>query len=123
MTRLHWVRLSLAVVLLAALPALPAVAQGVKTGLMSEVVVGQPTRLDWQGAARDFGPGADKLPATYDSSKQKYLLFVPKSYSDTKAWPLVVFISPGDNPGGDAWRKTCLIHGALFCAPYQAGNG
>lgn len=122
MHRLSWPRAVLAIVVLAAVST-PAAAQAVKTGLSSEVVVKQPTRLDWQFATRGFGAGADKLPEGYDSTKQRYLLYVPKTYSAKKAWPLIVFVSPGDDPGGwNAWKKTCEDNGVLFCAPYKAGN-
>jgi dienelactone hydrolase len=87
------------------------------------VRVSAPTRLDWAFAAAGFGPAAAKLPPDYDSLKQRYLLFVPKTYDAKKAWPLVVFISPGDEPGGwAAWRAVCEREGVLFCAPFGAGN-
>src|SRR5262249_52291162 len=36
---------------------------------------------------------------------------------------LVAFISPGDDPlGWRPWQKACEKAGALFCAPYGAGN-
>lgn len=94
-----------------------------QTGFQEEVKVAAPTRLDWQFVARDFGPGAAKVPADYDSRKQRYQLFVPKSYDAKKTWPLVLFISPGDAAGWRSWKKTCEIFGILFCAPYGAGNG
>ena len=48
---------------------------------------------------------------------------MPKTYNANKSWPLVVFISPSDNPAGwNAWKKTCQEHGLLFCAPFGAGN-
>jgi dienelactone hydrolase len=90
-----------------------------------DVKVANPTRLDWAFAAQGFGPGAGKLPADFDSTQQKYQLFVPKKYKadKTTAWPLVVFISPGDTPTGlAAWRPVCEKHGVLFCSPYKAGN-
>jgi dienelactone hydrolase len=107
---------------LTGLLALSPAAQG-QTGLRKEVHVSAPTRLDWQFAASAFGKDAARLPKDYDSHKQRYLLFVPKSYKAGKTWPLVVFISPGDAPGGwPQWRKVCEQHGVFFCAPYAAGN-
>src|SRR6266581_465503 len=47
------------------------------------------TRLDWQFAAQGFGAAAGKLPANYDSAKQRYHLFVPKSYRKDKPAALV----------------------------------
>src|SRR5215469_5861753 len=73
-----------------------AAAWGAGKGLRKEVRVSEPTRLDWEFVARSFGAGSDKVPKDYDSRKQRYLLYVPKKYKAGKAWPLVVFISPGD---------------------------
>ncbi len=91
------------------------------------VTVGQPTRLDWAFAVRGFKgekgqpPGA--LPKDYDSRKQKYQLFVPANYKPNKAWPLIAFISPGNEPTGfNAFKKVCEKHGVFFCSPYAAGN-
>src|SRR6266542_523179 len=93
------------------------------TGFQPEVTVENPTRLDWEFAAADFGPGAGKLAADYDSRKQRYQLYVPKTYDRARRWPLVVFISPGDDPlGWRYWQKPCEDAEALFCAAYAAGN-
>lgn len=92
-------------------------------GLQSEVAVRRPTRLDWEFVAAAFGGDAAKLPADYRSEKQRYQLYVPVDYADKKAWPLVVFVSPGDDPlGWRAWQKACEGGGLLFCAAYGAGN-
>jgi hypothetical protein len=94
------------------------------TGFQDKVQISSPTRLDWKFAASAFGPDAAKLPADYDSRRQHYQLYVPRDYDPDKSWPLVVFISPGDEPlGWRHWQKTCEKAGALFCAPYGAGNG
>ncbi|MFO0864913.1 MAG: PDZ domain-containing protein [Gemmataceae bacterium] len=88
-----------------------------------DAIVSAPTRLDWEFACRGFGPDAAQVPKGYDSKKQKYQLFVPKTYAKTKTWPLVVFISPGNGPSG--WsnlQKVCEKEGMLFCSPYAAGN-
>jgi predicted esterase len=99
-----------------------AAADPPPTGFQAEVEVENPTRLDWEFVASAFGPDAAKLK-DYDSRKQRYQLFVPKNYDKTKAWPLVVFISPGDDPGGwKFWQKPCEDGGMLFCAAYRAGN-
>jgi len=88
-----------------------------------DVAVSAPSRLDWEFAVRGFGPEAAQLPKGYDSKKQKYQLYVPKTYAKTKAWSLIAFISPGNGPTG--WsnlQKVCEKEGILFCSPYQAGN-
>jgi hypothetical protein len=88
------------------------------------VAVAEPTRLDWRFAAEGFSRAAAKVPADYDSRKQRYLLYVPPSYKADKTWPLIVFISPGDTPAGwPSWKKVCEERGLLFCSPYGAGNG
>src|SRR5690349_286950 len=90
---------------------------------IKDVQVTAPTRLDWQFACSGFGPGSDKLPAGFDSTKQRYQLFVPRTYKADKTWPLVAFISPSDQPAGwSAWKKVCEEEGMLFCSPYKAGN-
>ena len=101
----------------------PLGAQEIAAGTLQEVRVKAPTRLDWEFAASGFGPAAGKLPAGYDSTKQRYQLFVPKAYRPTQAWPLVLFISPGDQPAGwQAWKPVCEAQGVLFCSPFAAGN-
>jgi predicted esterase len=93
------------------------------TGFQEKVQVSAPTRLDWKFAASAFGAEAAKLPADYDSRQQHYQLYVPRDYDSKKTWPLVVFISPGDDPlGWRQWQKTCESAHALFCAPFGAGN-
>jgi predicted esterase len=100
--------------------AAPSAAQ---TGLHPEERVTRPTRLDWQFAAADFGPDAARLPRDYDSGKQRFQLYVPRGYRAGKAWPLVLFISPGGAPmGWSHWQKPCEQLGLFFCAPFAAGN-
>ena len=104
------------------LMAVPASAAP-PTGFQDKVQVSGPTHLDWKFAASAFGPDAAKLPADYDSRQQHYQLYVPRDYDAKKTWPLVVFISPGDDPlGWRHWQKTCESAHALFCAPFGAGN-
>jgi hypothetical protein len=101
----------------------PAQADKPETGLRDEVRVGQPTRLDWKFAASGFGPEAARLPNDFESRDQRYQLYVPKGYDAAKTWPLVLFVSPGDDPlGWRFWRKPCEERGLFFCAAYGAGN-
>jgi dienelactone hydrolase len=113
-------------VLLAGLTVPPTGARAAdppRTGFQPEVTVAVQTRLDWQFAAAGFGAKASRLPADYESDRQRYQLFVPPAYNPEQAWPLVVFISPGDDPlGWRYWQKPCEAAGALFCAAYGAGN-
>jgi hypothetical protein len=92
-------------------------------GLKKEVRITAPTRLDWQFAAAGFGPKGAKVPEDYDSKKQRYLLYVPRSFKAGKNWPLVVFVSAGDGPAGwNNYRLVCEQLGLFFCSPYGAGN-
>src|SRR5579859_6820128 len=99
-----------------ALPAAALAQAGTK-----EVQVSAPGRLDWKFGSFGFGPGSDKME-NYDSTKQRYILHVPKNYKADKAWPIVVFISPGNGPGGWAsWKAVCEKKGVFFCSPFGAG--
>lgn len=88
-----------------------------------EVTVAAPTRLDWTFASHGFGSDAGKVPAGYDSAKQRYQLYVPAVKAKPDRWPLVVFISPGEKPAGlSSWKVVCDREGVLFCSPFAAGN-
>jgi predicted esterase len=104
---------------LAALVALAPAAPAQEKGWQPECRVREPTRLDWE-----FVAGKDAhLPGSYDSRRQRYQLFVPARYTPARNWPLVLFVSPGDDPlGWRAWRGPCEEEGVLFAAPYGAGN-
>jgi hypothetical protein len=92
-------------------------------GFQPEVRVRAATRLDWEFAARAFPPAEARVSPAYDSRVQRYQLFVPPGYKAERTWPLVVFVSPGDDPlGWRYWRKVCEDHDVLFCAAYGAGN-
>ena len=68
------------------------------------------------------GAGA-RLPGKYDSRQQRYQLFAPPTWKPTRTWPLVVFVSPGDDPlGWRAWRKPCEDADLPFAAAYGVGN-
>jgi pimeloyl-ACP methyl ester carboxylesterase len=92
-------------------------------GTTKELQVSAATRLDWEFAVSGFGPGAAKLPKDYASTRQRYQLYAPPTYDKSKAWPLVLCISPGDGPiGWGTWQKVCQRDGMFFCAPHKAGN-
>jgi len=81
------------------------------------------TRLDWEFAARGFPPKDSTLPAGFDSTKQKYQLFVPKGYAKGKPFSLVLFISASETPAGWAsWQKICQEKNVFFASPFGAGN-
>jgi predicted esterase len=103
-------------------PAAPA-----PSGFLPEMPVKWPTRLDWEFAAATLLPDAPRsafrLPPDYELSRQRYQLFVPPAYRASRPWPLIVFVSPGDDPlGWRAWQKLCEDRDVFFCAAYGAGN-
>src|SRR5262249_5944920 len=56
--------------------------------------------------------------------KQEYLLFVPPNYNAKQSYPVVLFISPGNDAGGwKEWEPVCKKENIIFAAPYGAGNG
>lgn len=97
-----------------------------ETGYRKEVTVGGATRLDWTFALSNqsrVDPPEEWLRG-YDSTKQRYELFVPPKPKDRKhGHPVVLFISAGDSPAG--WSQleaVCKQQGILFASPYEAGN-
>src|SRR6478735_11394269 len=94
------------------------VALALMQGQTKDMKVTAPTRLDWQFAASGFGQ-VRPLPGDYDSTRQKYVLFVPAKQSKA----CVLFISPSNDGTGLAqWQSVCEREGILFCSPYGAGN-
>jgi hypothetical protein len=94
--------------------------QAQEKGFQPERRVKSPSRVEWEFAA---DPTAT-VPAVYDSRRQRYQLYVPGDYAPTRAWPLVVFVPPGDDPTGwRAWKVPCEDAGCLFASPFAAGNG
>ncbi len=102
----------------------PAVAaDGTERGFLPEVSVKRATRMDWAFVAAEFGARAARVPHSYDSARQRYQLYVPPDYKAGRTWPLIVFLSPGDDPlGWRSWRKLCADQDVFFCAAYGAGN-
>jgi pimeloyl-ACP methyl ester carboxylesterase len=94
-------------------------------GYHPEVAVEQATRLDWIFALGNQSreePPADWL-VDYDSAAQRYQLFVPPNLNPRKPAPLVLFISPVDQPvGWEQWRSVCEKSGVVFACPLAAGN-
>lgn len=110
-------------------------------GYEKEVTVREATRLDWVFANANqsvVNPPAEWLEG-YDSTKQRYELFLPADQAvgpKTKArlknkngepmeagLPLVLFISAGDQPAGwSQWQTVCRQKGIAFASPYGAGN-
>jgi predicted esterase len=102
-----------------------AVAAEALRGHHPQVAVTAPTRLDWVFAVANQSPAAppaDWLKG-YDSTAQRYELYVPASVDPRKPAPLVLFISAGNGPAGGAnFRPLCDAVGAIFASPHNAGN-
>lgn len=101
-----------------------------RKGYHAKVTVSAPTRLDWIFAVANQSPA--QPPASwettggmkdYDSTKQEYELFVPPAYTPAKPAAVVLFIAPGDAPGGwKAWQEVCQKNGVIFASPFGGGN-
>jgi poly(3-hydroxybutyrate) depolymerase len=103
-----------------------AVAQAVSPkGHISQFRITEPTRLDWIFALANQSPAEEPvgLLKDYDSTKQRFELYVPRRYDKQKPSSLILFISPGQKGTGLAqFRALCDRKGVLFASPYQAGN-
>ena len=95
------------------------------TGYIADAEVEQATRIDWVFTLANQSPAdppADWVQ-DYDSTEQTYECFVPKSYRQQEAHPLILFISPGDRGTSfKQWQETCSRQGILFAGPHKAGN-
>ena len=107
--------------------AIPAVASDPGPGWHDRVPVTAATRLDWVFALSNQSPA--KAPAEwvkgYESTAGAYQLFVPRARGGAgrKPRPLILFISPGNNPAGrKAFELVCRQQGVLFASPHAAGN-
>jgi predicted esterase len=97
-----------------------------ETGYQKEATVAHDTRLDWTFVVANqsvLDPPAEWLRG-YESTKQRYELFVPPTPKrKNDGLPFVLFISAGDGPAG--WgqlESVCKQQGILFASPYDAGN-
>ncbi len=120
---------------------LPITARAEESGYQKEVVVREATRLDWVFAVanQSVEPPAEWLTG-YDSTKQRYELFVPETAKSAptktklkakgklaaaanSGLPLVLFISAGDQPAGwSQLESVCRQKGIAFASPFGAGN-
>jgi predicted esterase len=95
-------------------------------GYHREVTVTSPTRLDWSFvlANQSVAEPPKEWLANYDSTKQRYEQFVPdKTPAPREGWPLVLFISAGNEPA--SWKNlepVCRQQGIVFASPFGAGN-
>ena len=94
-------------------------------GYSRTVKVSAPTRLDWVFplANRSVTTPPKEWLKGYKSTDQTYERYVPANYTSRKAWPVILFISPGDSAMG--WRylkEACTKRGFIFAGPHAAGN-
>lgn len=102
-----------------------ATAADALVGYHAQVQVAAPTRLDWVFAVANQSPAEPPASwnAGYDSSAQKYELFVPENLDKRKPAAVVLFISAGDSPAGwNQFQAVCRRAGVIFASPFGAGN-
>lgn len=116
-------------VLITMIPIPAESADPLPPGTHDRVQVAAPTRLDWVFTISNQSPAKPPAEWTrgYTSTKQTYRLMVPdgipRTLPDGKLLPLVLFVSPGDGPGGfGAFATTAAKHGVLVASPRGAGN-
>ncbi|HTU16608.1 MAG TPA: hypothetical protein VMG10_00985 [Gemmataceae bacterium] len=119
-----YIRILLALIAVAALPADLLTAAPPPPGYHAKVNVTATTRIDWTFALANrslVNPPASWL-GDYDSTAQQYELFVPRRQTK-KLLPVILFISPSLEPMG--WKqleRLCKQQGVLFAGPRGAGN-
>ncbi|QDU93985.1 hypothetical protein [Lignipirellula cremea] len=105
------------------LPAL--LADEISYGRIQNVKVAAETRLDWTFAltSQSLTEPPESWLEDYDSTEQQYQCFVPQQYNPRNAWPVLLFIAPGQRATGwGQWEKVCRERGVIFASPHQAGN-
>ena len=64
-----------------------------------------------------------ELPGPYDVKKEKFRLYVPKSFAPAQKWGLLVYINPDGGAGLPAGYEAVLEKRKLLgVSPYKAGN-
>ncbi len=95
-------------------------------GYQAQVKVTAPTRLDWTFVVSNRSladPPGNWLPADFQSTSQSFELFVPVRRDPKQPVPLILFISPGNQPSG--WKNfepVCKKLGFAFAGVRDAGN-
>jgi len=95
-------------------------------GFTANVAVAEPTRLDWTFTVTNRSlrePPAEYLGKGYDSTKQKYDLYLPARKDAKQPVGAIVFVSAGNDAGGwKAFEPACKELGLAFVAVRNAGN-
>lgn len=95
------------------------------TGHIAQCRVTKATRLDWVFALANQSPAEvpPGLLENYDSTKQRFELYVPAGAGSRAAAPLILFISPGQKATGlSQFRTLCDREGVVFASPHRVGN-
>lgn len=104
----------------------PAVAADLSQPVhVRDCPVTQPTRLDWVFALANQSPEKepDGLLDDYESTEQRFELYVPTGMDSSRPAPLILFISPGSAAAGlSQFRALCDRNGVVFASPHRAGN-
>lgn len=94
-------------------------------GYEPKLTVSAPTHIDWTFALATQSlpePPADWL-GDYESTAPQYELYVPPRRDPKKPLPMVLFISPSNEPmGWRAFESLCKQRGFVFAGPRGAGN-
>jgi pimeloyl-ACP methyl ester carboxylesterase len=111
--------------LVLALPATGPLLAAPPPGYHARVSVSAPTRLDWTFALanRSLENPPPEWLGEYDSTQQQYELYVPRPADSKKPLPVILFVSPSNDPAG--WKHfeaLCKQRGFLFAGPRGAGN-
>src|SRR5262245_12140991 len=94
-------------------------------GFHTKVNVSEPTRLDWTFvlSTRSLTKPPGAWLGEYDSKKQTYELFVPQRKNVKTPLPLLLYLSPADEPNGfKTFEAQVKAHGMIYAAPRGAGN-
>jgi pimeloyl-ACP methyl ester carboxylesterase len=124
MSRCQFLRLSFVATLVVGLCSLAHAADAPR-GYQQKATVSAPTRLDWVFALANQSPASapPQWLAGYDSAGQEYELFAPPSAGAKKTHPVILFISPSNQPSGwNQLQAVCKQMGIIFASPYGAGN-
>ena len=108
-----------------AITCLHLISHGQDTSYQASVGVRAGTQIDWVYVLANQSPKEPpaKWLQEYDSTKQTYERFVPRSYRKTQSYPLVLFVSPSAKAMGfRSWKRVCEARGILFAGPHNAGN-
>lgn len=125
--RIHLLRYAVALLTagILVLPGTSFAATLLQPAHLRECPVSQPTRLDWVFALANQSP-AEAPPGLlddYESTDQRFELYIPEGVDTSRPAPLILFLSPGPQPAGLAqFRSLCDHRNVVYASPYGVGN-